>query len=512
MADNLVSSLLSEELGLQKRTIVGNISAALTRQKEEVMEELDFEQKKEDAKQRVIRAYAEAGMELDPADVDTAIKIYYDDLLAYKPPKDDFGYKMAKIYCERERLKREYGGLAIGCSTIAAVGLAGIITLPIIRDSKMEKGVEDAVLAAFRAKQSAYELAAELEGNPLADDLPTAEHDIMMNLIDTARDNLGFTDPFFEKYCDDKTPEDDINRDNYEKADRGLTEAMTHLTTAKTVLSDARIFLTNQESLAAIQNGLEPLLNEIKSYHAPDRIKQDAQKAYDIAMNYIGSRNVAEANINHDQLINMRQTAATFSDYSEAVGRLYNAAMTIDTVQEAKDQAEELKRQSERYWDAADVEGYTSTLSGLKALDDKLNEVYTGFIEDIDRRIPEDERRKLTESDIQGLQDQKIQLEDTNININNVAFYYLVVFRDADNNVLRRTVKHPESHQQVTVTKLGYQVDEIDDYRFVKEDWAQDDKIDNNIFIVKKRGELEERTVFNGRDGKPVTIKAIFPY
>ncbi len=208
-------------------------------------EQFNFPQLKEKYKQTLRSSGKFTGSDKSEEAIELATQMHFDQFYVFQPPTQGFSTKLARAYVNRVRLGKRYGLPVLAVGLLASVVWVGSIAANAIRLRAAESSVETAIEESYRTKLALSTQVGDLNSQKTS--LPDATE--LTELVRNSEDNLRGTDEFFEKYCDEGTADDDIDRSNYSEAQQKLDAINGVLATVKGKVNTGQGLIRTEQDL-----------------------------------------------------------------------------------------------------------------------------------------------------------------------------------------------------------------------------------------------------------------------
>lgn len=366
------------ELSLDEFLRVMDVATTIRQKDEEVVDQLDFDKTKEGIRQRLRETAKVTGETLTDSQIEAAVNNYFGGLYSFNAPERDFETKLAEVYVERGRLTRKY----VMCPLAIATCIAGIVfAFDQIKTAMLrseEERVEVNIKGFYYIKNRMLSEVESLFNSPFLAQLPKAERDRFDSFTGNIQRNIRSTDAFFNQYCSDGTPEDDITVDNFKEADLEFQKVKDLLIkTDDEELNNSKSIISTQEGLVLLARNMGALMKEIEVANPHKALYNKAAQFYSAGQGEIERRNLEGARQNETGLEQVRDGLLQFSDLTSKIDALYGNITSVAVEAKALQKGESLYKEAKQFAESADVPKLSQSVYQLEDLAGVLNQEYT---------------------------------------------------------------------------------------------------------------------------------------
>jgi hypothetical protein len=437
-------------------------------------------------------AVVESGQTMDAAQITLATENYFSQLHTLKEPRRNANTRFAEAYVERERIGRKYGVPTLVTIVAAAAIWAGSLGIKSAHKTALENRVEKRVENVFRQTNVTREELDVAQENPVYGQLPESEKVRMQTAIESADKKLTEVSGFLEEFCPNGSAEDAVTRENFQQVGVRVGEHEKTLRVAQEKSSEASGILKNQEQLVTTRKSLGSSLAEIENMNSVETFNKRANEIYNNGIICVDNRQLAEARKHDTNLSGIKKTVGLFEELRRTITPLYGEVNGIAKEEESKREAEQIYSDAGLAIESANFPKLQSVSKNLSELGDLLNQEFTEYVVDCDRRMPDDSR------------------------IRTVRFYLVTERKDKNGQNIPITILHEENKSTIQVNRRGYRVGEVqlnwgetpedvrksgrepDIYTRVRMDIEDNGVIDDAKFAVKERGYKNPKVVMKG--------------
>lgn len=452
---------------------VMDAASAVRMQNMEASRQLDFDEVKEDLKNRILETAKITGEKLADEEINSAIDSYLSGLYCMKEPKRGFANSFSKLYVDRKRIGKQYGIPALKIMTASALLFGGINVAGHVYKHGLETRVEKAVESSYLERQKLGNDIAKISFASSQLGEPDATES--KGIVNLSKERLNSTNEFFSKYCSDGTASDDINQQNYQEASTRLNSVKETLGKVGADVKKGKGVIDFNENVVSTRQGLESLIQEIKNDNPPKPLGERADATYSSGMVSLNNRQLSQGQNYLSELKGIKADVKEFVILPSQAEKLYSSIKTIAKEEEALKQNDSLFNDAQSYIKIVDVPHLRQSVGKLKELDEILEQEYAvrivskeGIKSGIDRYYTDKNGKRSS------------------------GYYIIVEAVDSKGNIAKKRVTNEEDGKAYDVTMWGERVPE-GKYEEVKSDKIDDGIIQNNIFGKKQRGYLNDK-------------------
>ena len=442
--------------------------------REEAEEQFNLDKLKEKYRKKLLTSKEFRGDKtLTETDIDLAVQNHLDRFYEFKPIDDvnSFSTKVARVYVRRRKIARKYGVPILAAAALAGVIYAGSIVANAVGLKMAEKKVETAIETSYGEKQQLISKITSLESDKNL--LPEA-NDLVSIIVSSQRD-IGSTEDFFNKYCDEGTASDDITPENYAEAKQNLSAIEGILGAVKEKVGKGEGLVGFEKELISTRQSLDSLVQEIKSSSPPNLLMTRANIIYNSGIASLANRQLDQAKEYQKQLREVKGNVKEFETLPDKLEQIYSSIKQVAVEKSTVQQADKLHSIGLNYVNTVDVNSLKQTISQLDELNIILNQSYTVRI------VSRQGVKSGVERGYEGLPSN---------------YYAVVEAVDSDGNVLEKSITNSEDGKNYDVTLWAERISQ-EAYEGIKKDKMDDGIIQDNIFAKKEIGYLNEELIIN---------------
>jgi len=478
VSDSVDKTELSEFLSMM------DIVDIKRRQSKAIDEQLSFDDQKKEIKDQLRKTYEEMGVSVPDRQLDKAVEAHFSSRWEFEPPRGP--HKLATAYINRGKIAKTGAVLTTGLAIIGTIGLIGNAAKNAALRSQ-EQAVELRVEEAYQGTKVLLSDSENVLLSKFASDLPRSELEQLQSYVESSRNTLAQTTPFFDTYSPNGEADDTVTLDNYEEVDSKLEATQGTIIQAESALKGAKTLLRNQEQFILLGNSLENLISQVRGSEAPDVLKDRGEQLYKDGTSGIQNRLIDEAQSKKSDLAQLNSDIGGFVTASRDVERLYGSIKNVVKESSAKDKGDRLYQEALGFISTANTTNLKSNVQQLKDLDTVLNQEY-----------------KITVVVRRGIKTGVWRHPNSNPRAKN---HYLVVEAiGPSGNALPINITNEENGRTQTVTMWAEKVPEAV-YQRVGKDKTDNGLLDNpgnKYFAEKEKGYTSVEMLMKGTSGRPL--------
>jgi hypothetical protein len=458
-----------------------DIAQAMQNQANEIQGELDYDKRKEDLVQRVMASNATMGRDIDRVHIEAGVERYLNNEFSFQQPKNDFSYRVASAYVNRNWFYKNILLPAGAITTATALAFGANSAIQSARLSMQESRVESTLQDSYKnyvlLKTKVQTLAnASASGAGLT----SSEKSAIDSSVSSARRSLSEAQVFFEEYAPQGSAGQSVTRENFNAVASQYEPIAALISQANDAVTSGSKVVDNAMKINVIAGSLDGVLSDIKSSKPSSVFMVQANEAYTSARTGVQQRNIAVAESGFNTLTQIKSNIARITSLSSELETSYNSAIASAEEGSAKNDIQKIYSSGVQSVRAADGAGLQSAVSDLKSISDVLNQEYTVYIRGGDDRM----------------------WSDPNERRNSTVYYVFVEAENAQGRKVSRKIRDVET-QQVVETSQWAEMVPLAVYEKVKQDKVSDGIINTDKFAIKRRGFLTEQVVYEF-NGKPL--------